>query len=207
MKRQKKIIYIASGIIAVLAILAVVFALNANQILSTLGLIKTSPAFSFNASQAPGWWAADNYDSKTAAESEEYKGNEPIDTLPSASINAFQGEEGEYTTACFVMLAYYDYSVDVAQLKKDKESGYAADGSGKSLGESNASVNIFGETKNFTLTNYELVGPDSENAMQGMSYGWIDLGDQHVSVNGVCPTGAELDDMIPAIQALSLTKK
>jgi len=53
-------------------------------------------------------------------------------------------------------------------------------------------------------TNYKLVGPDVENAMKGMSYGWVDTGDGYVSVSGVCPTTSELDDTLKAISAITL---
>ncbi len=187
-------------------LLSTLLALNMSQALQFIGAEKPVPVLAFDASKAPGWWATKNYNTQ-ASVTEDYEGTEPIDKLPVATINVFKGQEGEYATACFVMFAYYDYAVDVDQLKKDKENGYSKDMSGKNIGEDTASVDVLGEAKSFTLTKYEFIGPDSENAMKGMSYGWVGLDKGHISVSGVCPTGAELDETLPMISAVSLARQ
>lgn len=205
MKKQK-ILYIVVGVVGVLVVLGLAFALNSDQILRAIGVSKPAPIFTFNESKAPGWWAAENHNSQTTA-GENYQGSEPIDKLPVASINIFKGKEGEYATACFVMFSYYDYKADVAQLKNDKENEVSVSTSMKKIGEENAAIETFGVTKNFTLTKYELIGADAENAMKGMSYGWVDLDDGYISVSGVCPTGVELDSTLSASSAISLVKQ
>lgn len=202
---KNKIIYIAAGIVGTLIVLSVLFALNSSQILRAFGVSKSAPIFTFSESKAPGWWAAENYNSRASAD-ENYEGDEPVDKLPVASMNIFKGKEGEYRTDCFVMFSYYDYKADTAQLKKDKENQTSASMSMKNIGEDTLSIEVFGAPKSFTLTKYELSGPDAENAMKGMSYGWIDLDDGYISVSGVCPTGSEFDDTLVMISAMSLER-
>lgn len=207
MTKKKKIIVIIIGIAGLLAILGTVFALNSEQILRTLGVTKPAPVFSYKDTKAPGWWATDNYNSQESVNRDEYKGSEPIDELPVASVNVFKGKKGQYATACFVMFSYYDYKTDTAKLLEEKNREVAASDSMKKIGNETLSINAVGETKSFTLAQYELIGPDAENSMKGMSYGWVDLGDGYMSVSGVCPTAAELGDTVDAISAISLVRQ
>ncbi len=207
MTKNKKITYILIVAASILAALTIVFILNSNQILQAAGITKSAPVFIFNDSKVPGWWAADNYNSRESTDPQNYEGSEPINTLPVASMNIFKGNKGEHKTACFVMFSYYDYKVDVVQLKKDKQSEVSASTTMKGIGEDTTSIILLGETKNLTLMNYELIGPDAENAMKGMSYGWVDLKDGYVSVSGVCPTSDELGDTMSVITAISLVKQ
>jgi len=200
-KHKKKFIVAAS--FGVLVTLSLVFVLNSNQILRAIGVSKPAPVFTFNESKAPGWWATENYNSQ-ASSMEDDQGSEPIDTLPVASMNLFKGKKGDNATACFVMFSYYNYKAHVTQLKKDKDSESLASTSMKKIGEDSLLINALGKDSSFVLTKYELIGPDSENSMKGMSYGWLGLGDGYLSVSGVCPTGVELDDTFTAISAIKL---
>jgi len=206
MAKNKKIIYIVVGTLGILIALGLLFALNSNQILRAAGTPGSAPVFTFSEQKAPGWWAAKNYNSKASA-GKDYQGSEPVDKLSVASLNIFKGKEGDNATACFVMFAYYDYKVDTVQLKKDKDSAVLASASMKKIGENSLSFDALGVAKNFTLTKYELIGPDAEHSMKGMSYGWIDAGDGYITVSGVCPTGSELDDTFSAMGAVSLAKQ
>ena len=207
MTKSKKITLVVVLSFVVVVALGVVFALHSTQILRAVGVTKPAPIFTFDQSRATGWWAADNYNSSDSTEPDTYEGTEPIEKLPVASMNVFKGKKGEYATACFVMLSYYDYKADVVQLKKDKENEVLASTSMKKIGEDTVSVNVLGAEKSVALTKYELVGPDAENAMKGMSYGWADTGNGYLSVSGVCPTAVELDDTLSAASAVSLEKQ
>ena len=207
MTKNKKTAYIAVGILGILLASSAAFALNSQQILRAVGVSKPIPVFSFDESKAPGWWAADNYNSRASTTEEKYEGTEPIEKFPVASMNVFKGQKGEYETACFVLFSFYDYKTDVAQLKKDKDSEVFNSTSMKKVGESTVSVDALGTVRTFTLANYELVGPDAENAMKGMSYGWVDTGDGYISVSGVCPSSDELKDTLEAVDAISLMLK
>lgn len=207
MIKNKKVTYLAIGIVTALAIFGILFALHSDQILRAIGYTKTAPVFTFDAAKAPNWWAGDNYNTRDSVESEGHEEDESIDRMPVASMTVLKGKQSEYTTSCFVMLSYYDYSVDVAQLEKETADGYATNGTAKNIGKNTVSMTVLGETKEVALTKYELVGVDSENAMKGMSYGWIDMGDSYVSVSGVCPSGSELDDTLAAVNAVSLIRQ
>jgi len=202
MAKHKKTFIIAASF-GVLVAFSLLYALNSNQILRAIGVSKPVPVFTFNESKAPGWWAAENYNSQ-ASSTEGDQDSEPVDKLPVASMNLFKGKKGDNTTACFVMFSYYDYKTDVAQLKKDKDGDSLASTSMKNIGEDSLRFDALGKDTSFVLTKYELIGPDSENAMKGMSYGWADLGDGYLSVSGVCPTGSELDDTFTAVSAMKL---
>ncbi len=205
MIKNKKIKYSVIGLVGILVVVGLLIALNSPQILRALNISSTPAVFIFNESKAPGWWSAENYNSQ--ASTKNYEGSEPIDKLSVASMNVFKGKKGEFKTACFVMFSYYDYAVDVAQLKKNKDSESLSSGSMKNVGESTLSFDVFNTPKDFTLTKYELTGPDAENAMKGMSYGWVNTGSGHISVSGVCPTAGELDDTVQVIGAMSLSEK
>ena len=207
MTKNKKAVVIIVCSLAILIGLGVTYILNSTQILRAVGLSKPAPVFVFNESKAPGWWAAENYNSRDSTKPDKYEGSEPIEKLPVASMNVFKGEKGQYKTACFILSSYYDYKTDTAQLSKNKEDEVRASTSMRKIGDSNVSINMFGEPKSFTMKNYELVGPDAENAMKGMSYGWIEAGDGYVGVNSVCPTASELDETSAVIGALSLVKQ
>ena len=206
MRKNKKTPYIVVGIIVVLAVFGLAFAFKSNQILQTKVVPKSAPIFTFTKSNAPGWWAGGNFNARASA-TNDYKGSEPVEKLSVASMNVYNSEEGEYATACFIMFSYYDYKGDVERLKTDKEAEVLASASMKKIGESVVSMNAFGESKNFTLTNYELIGPDAENVMKGMSYGWVDLSDGYVTVSGVCPSAGELDNALAVMSAVSLAKQ
>lgn len=207
MHKNKKVIYILVSVIAILGVVVSVFILNSNQIFSAFGLTKNPPIFMFNEQKAPGWWAAENYNSKASTDAKKYQGNEPIDKLPVASMNVFKGKQGEYATACFVLFSYYDYKADTNELSANKEREVAASNSMKFAGETTTSMSILGSAKGVTLRNYELIGPDAENAMKGMSYGWIDLDDGYISINGVCPTANELNNTASIFNGITLVKQ
>lgn len=195
--------FIIAASFGALVTLSLLFVLNSDQVLRAIGVSKPAPVFVFNQAKAPGWWAAENYNSQASSTEDDEEG-EPIDKLPVASMNLFKGKKGDNATACFVMFSYYNYKADVAQLKKDKDSESLASTSMKKIGEDSLLFDALGKDTSFVLTKYELIGPDSENSMKGMSYGWVDLGDGYLSVSGVCPTGAELDDTFTAISAIKL---
>lgn len=209
MTKNKKIAYIIAGTVVITAVLGSLVVLNATHTLRATGASKSAsaPIFIFNETKALDWWAAENYNSRASTDENTYQGSEPIGKLPVASMSVFKGKKGEYATACFVMFSYYDYRADVVQLKKDKDSEVLTGTSMKKIGESVLSINALGTTKSFTLTNYELIGEDAESAMKGMSYGWVELGDKHISVSGVCPTGSELDETFSVIGAVSLVEQ
>jgi len=204
---KTKIISIVAGPLVILIALGLVFVLNSTQLLQAVGVSKPTPVLTFDQSKVPEWWAADNYNSKASTKPENYEGSEPIYKLPVASMNVFKGKKGEYKTACFVLFSYYDYKADTEQLKKNKENEVSASSSMKKVGEGASMITILGETKPVTMVNYELVGPDAENSMKGMGYGWVSLDDGYVSVNSVCPTASELGDTQSAIKAISLVRQ
>ncbi|MDB5162571.1 MAG: hypothetical protein JWN28_178 [Candidatus Saccharibacteria bacterium] len=206
MKSNKKLTYTLIGVFGILIALSLIFILNSTQILRAIGVTQPAPVFTFNVSKAPGWWAAQNYNSRASA-TDDYQGSEPVDKLPVASMTVFKGKQGEYATACFVMFSYYDYKVDVNQLKTDKDSETQAGTSMQKTSEQSLSIDAFDKARNFTLTSYELIGPDAKNAMKGMSYGWVEVDNGYVSVSGVCPTSGELDDTYSTIEAMSLVKQ
>jgi len=206
MRKNRKKLYIVVGIIVVLVIFGLVFAFKSDQILQTKVVPKSAPIFTFTKSNAPGWWAGGNFNARASA-TNDYQGSEPVEKLSVASMNVYNSEEGEYATACFIMFSYYDYKGDAERMKRDKEAEVSASTSMKKIGEKVVSINAFGVNNNFTLTNYELIGPDSENAMKGMSYGWVDLSEGYVAVSGVCPNASELDGAVVAMSAISLAKQ
>ena len=207
MRLNKKVISIIVVALVLVVAVGVLFAFNSSRILNTIGVTKPAPVFTFDQSKAPEWWAADNYNSKASTKPENYEGSEPIDKLPVASMNVFIGKKGEYKTACFVLFSYYDYKADTEQLKKNKENEVLASSSMKKVGEGASTITILGETKPVAMVNYELVGPDAENSMKGMGYGWVGLDDGYVSVNSVCPTAGELGDTQAAMNAISLVRQ
>lgn len=205
MTKNRKIIIAITIPLVVIITLGLLFALNINQVLSAFGVSKPAPIFTFNESKAPGWWAGDNYNNQASAKKDN-QGTEPLDKLATAGMTVLKGEKGEYKTACFVMFSYYDYKVDIEEMKADQKRDYAANESAKNMSENTVSMNLFGKDTNFTLTNYGLIGTGAENAMTGMGYGWVEAGDGYVSVSTVCPTADELKDTVPLVGAMSLVK-
>ncbi|MFZ1301151.1 MAG: hypothetical protein WAQ27_01045 [Candidatus Microsaccharimonas sp.] len=206
--QRKGLLYIVIGSIAILVSVSLLFLLNSSQVLRLVGVSKSVPVFTFTDSKAPGWWAAENYNSQASMSTEEdYQGSEPIDKLSVASMNVFKGKKGDNATACFVMFTYYDYSTDVAKLKATSDTELSKDGSGyKYVGDMQSTINTPDGVKSYTLAKYELSGPGTENSMKGTSYGWIKLNQGHIQVSGVCPTAAELDDTAQISEAISLVK-
>lgn len=206
--KNKRNLYIAIGFVGILAIAITLFILNSTEILRAVGISKSVPAFTFNQSKAPNWWATENYNSQASMKNEkEYQGSEPIDKLSVARINVLKGKKDEYATACFVMFNYYDYKIDIAKLKAEKDAGNSKGGSKfQNVGDIQSSINTPEGDKSFTLTKYELSGPGTENSMKGMSYGWVELDEGYIQVGGVCPTAPELDDTAHVSATVSLVK-
>lgn len=204
--KRNWLISIAS--IGILAILGVLFALNSNQILRTVGLTEPALIFSFNELKAPGWWSAENYNSQASMSTEkDYQGSEPINKLSVASMNVFKGKKGDNATACFVMFSYYDYQTDITKLKAEKDAETSqGDMKFQGVGDVQSTISTPEGAKPYTLTKYELSGPGTENSMRGVSYGWVELDKGYIQVSGVCPTAAELDETAQISEAVSLTK-
>ncbi len=106
------------------------------------------------------------------------------------------------------MFSYYDYKTDIAKLKAEKDAGVTqGDSKFQNVGDLQSSISTPDGIKSFTLTEYELSGPGTENSMKGMSYGWVELGKGYIQVSGVCPTATELDDTLQISEAISLVKQ
>lgn len=209
MAASKRNWYIGIAGMGILAVLSIIFVVNSSDILRAIGAPKPAPAFMFNESKAPNWWAAENYNSQAAMSKEkDYRGSVPIEKLPVASITVVKGKKGDNTTACFVMFSYYDYKTDIAKLKAEKNAGtLQGDSKFQNVGDMQSAINIPEGMKRFTLTKYELSGTGTENSMKGMSYGWIELNDGYIQVSGVCPTAAELQEAAQISEAISLVRR
>ena len=205
-KNQKLILVFTP--LALLMVAGILFAFNSEKVLGLIGSTLKDPIFVFSQDKAPDWWAAKNYNAQESANEEEYQRDSPIDKLPVASIHAFKGIEGDGRTDCFVSLSYYDYKTDLSKLKAEKDAGMpSGDFSMNEVGQSEASLTIFGGSKTIIMNNYELSGAGSENSMKGMSYGWIEGVDGYIEVSGVCPTANELGQVADVTPAISLVKQ
>lgn len=198
-KNKKIIIYALCGALLLSASLTAVFLLKPFE---STGQVSNVPAFVFSEEDAPGWWAGNNHNERASVSDEEINPR-PIETLSTASIVAFKGEKNVVETACFAMFTYYDYRVDLAELKAEKDAGALQEELKMTgVGETQVTMAVFGKEATLTLNNYEISGPGSENSMKGTSFGWIEAGEGYVQVNGVCPTASELSlvaDVVPAI--------
>lgn len=204
MAKSKKVTVSIIVIVLILVVGGVLVALNYSEVMRAVGVTKPAPVFVYDESKGAGWWAVDNYNARESATDDNYEGTDPIESLPVANINVFSGEKGTYATACFVMFSYYDTKVDVAQLKKDKEQESLKSGTMRKVGQSKATLDVLGEAKEVTITNYTLVGQAAENSMRGMGYGWIDTDKGYISVSSVCPTPEELDSVTVPVAAMKL---
>lgn len=171
-----------------------------------VGITSSVPTFAFNEQDASGWWAADNYNSKENV-TKDYKGDTPKDKLSVASRNIFQSKDTK-VDSCFVMYAYYDYSVDTDALLKTKED-YSADSSNLTLnkiGTQTLSINTPEGPKSYALHEYAFTGPDSKQMQRGMSLGYVHLSNGYISINGVCPEGDQIASTVLGMKSISLVK-
>lgn len=204
MKKTKKL-FIILTICILLVVATGIYVWNSPKLLSAFGFTKPVPVFIFDQSKAPGWWAGDNYNSQAGVD-DTYEGDVPPDKLPVAGFNIFKGKKGQNETDCFVMVSYYDYKEDVARLKEEKERSTPTSMPTVKVGEKEAAINVLGSSRAFSLTHFEVTGPESKDLMKGMNYGWIETDEGYISVAGVCPTAAQLDDTIEVMKAISLVK-
>ena len=203
---KNKRVFLFAGVGFVILMAAVIIAvLNTQQVLSIFGISSKAPVFVFNQSAAPGWWNADNYNNQASADPKD-KNSEPINTLSVARMNIFKGTKGDGATACFVMFAYYNHPADASTLHNPHKPGSTANITVQSLKDTTAFINTPSGTKSYVIHNYATSGPGSENSMKGTSYALVDLGNGYITVDGVCPTGGELEGVTSAMGAVSLVK-
>lgn len=204
MAKNKKPTYIISAVVLLVLVLGLGAVALFTPALKVIGLNTATPGFVFDETKAEGWWATDNYNARASA-GDDYQGTDPIEKLPVATINVFKGEKGSDETACFVMFAYYAISADVIKLKNDKDAEVAASTTMQKVGEVSTIITVLGSSQSVTMANYELIGPESQDSMRGMGYGWVNAGKGYISISSVCPTAGELEAATSPIPAVKLT--
>jgi len=175
-----------------------------NNLKKVIGTKTTVPTFVFSEQKANGWWAADNYNSKEHAD--EYSGKDK-DKLSVASRNIFQSKD-KAIDSCFVMYEYYDYITDTNALIKQKQDGatVASELIYNKLNTETTTIDTPEGVKSYELHEYAISGPGSKQMQRGMSFGYIDLSDGYISINGICPEGNQMSSTILGMKSISLVR-
>lgn len=166
------------------------------------------PAFSFDSKVAHDWWAGANFNSRATVD-KNYAGSEPIDKLPVAGRVINQGgSEAKPVNGCFVMLAYYDYSMDTDAIRKTKEDGMTAKSQlimqrGKIH---DMTISTPEGIKTYQLYQYGISGPGSDTMQRGIELAYAKLSNGYISVEGDCQKPTQLDGTVLGIHSISLTK-
>lgn len=203
---KKKLFVTVLVAVILLGIIATIFIFNNSNLKKVIGIKVDVPIFAFNEQVADGWWATGNSNAQ-ATVTDDYAGDTPIDKLPIASRNIFQKQPGT-TDGCFVMYSYYNYPADIDALRKERESGFdkQSDLIYNALGTQLLAIDSPEGTKPYEVYQYAVTGPGSKQMQRGMSWGYVQLSNGYIAVNGVCPEGDQLNGTSSAMRSISLIK-
>jgi hypothetical protein len=190
-----------------LAVLAGVAAIGYHIYLRIVDSIPP-PAFSFDASNATGWWGSDNINVQDVA-GNNYQGEEPKDKLPVADLTVHHGRPGETTPedSCFTLFSYYDYpleGIDAAHqdyIDRKEELG--------TLEQTNSlrqTIETFEGQKSYDLKQYDYE-VEGQDVLSGYQIGFITMSDGHIRTEGVCKTVKDLELVQPVLQTVRLNER
>ncbi len=163
------------------------------------------PAFTFNTTQAPGWYTGGN----NWVNPDDFTGDQMRkDELPKADMSVHQGsnEQDIINGHCFTMAAYFDKSINVEDERKRKLTSTTAD-DGRivtEVGVSNLKLATYEGVKDFQLHKYDISGPAAKDLQRGMADGYVQLSNGYVNIQSICQESAQLDETLPVFAATSL---
>jgi len=159
------------------------------------------PSFVFTAANAPGWWTGGN----NWPDATQYEGNQA--DLSIATMNIMQGTK-DTPGDCFVLFSYKKGTVDVQTVLEDRKAGLIMGSeetsSVEQIGSRTQTMRTPEGEKEYTLYQYNLIAPESQQVQRGNEFGYVALSDSYIELWGVCPTADELAVTLDGISAVIL---
>ncbi len=175
---------------------------------------KTHPVkFVYDNAKTPGWWTSgNNYPDPSTADS-----NTPKDTKwPIADISLHQCKvttkcsNPEQDTAgahCFVSTFYMDGTIEPDKSITDMISQNKGWGTTVTeVASKTLTMSTPEGTKSYILHQFDYDTNGGETVKRGNAQGYISLNNGYMDIRAVCNEASQLDEAVPALNAIRLTK-
>lgn len=177
---------------------------------------RDKPTFHFQTSDAPGWYSGGTFyttdeDYKENANKALKKGDLPVSSMivsQCAEQSKCHTEQDVVGGKCFVMLAYYDRTVDpvAEEAKKFKDAKNTLDMKITEVATPTLQFKTPEGSKAYQLHYYDYNPGDGQPIQRGNARGYVNLSKGHIEVQAVCAETQQLKETTGILSAVTLTK-
>lgn len=201
-KSLKNKIIILSAVVAVVTA-GGVLAYNLSVQAASKNSAVSTASFEFDASKAPGWWAAENTNPDTSSQNPD-----TASKMPTARRVIAQGTRDKPTGDCFVMYSYFANSSKnpnevLTQITAPSDPSTPGAFTLELKKTTDHSMKVANSDVSFPLHQYDKVSPDTTNMSTGEEYAVLKAGTGYIEIRGVCKTVDQLSVTTPVLSAVS----
>lgn len=205
MNKKKSLTLKVIIVTAVVAVLTAggVLAYNLSVRATSTNNAASAASFEFDASKAPGWWAAESMKPDSSSQTAESGPK-----MPAARRVIAQGTKEQPTGDCFVMYSYFANNSQnpnevLRQITAPSDSSTPGSFTLELKKTTSHSMDVAASDTPFEFHQYAKVSPDASNMSAGEAYAVLKAGTGYIEIRGVCKTADQLSVVVPVLSAVS----